>query len=70
MQRTYFVSYARIPRHTAGLGFSHMTMTQSGPMTAESFVSLVALLRDQNPGYDCIVLSFQELATAEQTSSV
>ena len=39
-------------------------------MTVEAFTGLAALLKEQNPGYDCIVLSFQELEAAEATAAV
>jgi hypothetical protein len=69
MQRNFFVSYARVSQNGAGFGFSSLTLSQNSPMTAEAFNGLTTLLKEQNPGWDCIVLSFQELA-AEETASV
>jgi hypothetical protein len=70
MQRNFFVSYARVGQNGAGLGFSHLTLSQNSPMTVEAFKGLTTLLKEQNPGWDCIVLSFQELEPAEETANV
>jgi hypothetical protein len=70
MQRTYFVSYSRIATSGGAFGFGNATLTLSGPMTAEVFQQVNTAVKDQNPGYDVIILSFHELETAAQTASV
>jgi hypothetical protein len=70
MQRNFFVSYARVSQNGGGFGFSSLTLSQNSPMTAEAFNGLTALLKEQNPGWDCIVLSFHELETSEAPASV
>jgi DNA topoisomerase VI subunit B len=70
MQRTYFVSYSRISQSGGAFGFGNATLTLTGRMTADAFQQVNTAVKDQNPGYDVVILSFQELETAETTASV
>jgi hypothetical protein len=70
MRYQYFVSYTYTSRDGAGFGFGSTVISTAQPITAESLNQVKAVVAEEVPGSDVVMLCFQLLANPAAAATV